>query len=198
NYYNWGIRFTDSDNNEHGLAFWWNARQWVDAANRGTDEYFLRNLYAACPPSSPGAVLNAGGWYGCPVLTTANAGSTAHAMAEGDPAHGTIQGSTPDLTSVSPSAIYSPSLPDFSATISNLVAVATSFRCSLRPTFTLEDCGTSATCSSATPLGSVTLDAANTIARGAASGTLTSGHFLAWRVTAGSCTSLQIQASATY
>jgi len=198
NYYNWGIRFTDSDNNEHGLAFWWNARQWVDAANRGTDEYFLRNLYAACPPSSPGAVLNASGWYGCPVLTTANAGSAAHAMAAGDPAHGTIEGSTPDLTSVSPSAIYSPSLPDFSGTISNLVAVATSFSCSLRPTFTLEDCGTSATCSSATPLGSVTLDAANTIARGAASGTLTSGHFLAWRVTAGSCTSLQIQASATY
>lgn len=190
NYYNWGIRFTDSDNNEHGMEYWWNAKQWVDAANLGTDQYFYRNLYTGCPPSSPGAVLNAAGWYGCPVLTTASAGSGAP--------HGLIQGNTPALTSVSTTAIYSPSLPDISGTITNVVAVATSFNCSLRPTFTLEDCGTSATCSSPTPLGNVTLAAANTITKATASGTLTGGHYLAWRLTAGSCTSLQIQASAAY
>lgn len=192
NYYNWVVRFTGSDNSEHGMEYWWNAKQWVDAANLGTDQYFYRNLYAGCPRSSPGAVLNADGWYGCPVLTTAGA------SAGGDPPHGTIQGSTPALTSVSTSAIYSPSLPDISGQISNVVAVATSFSCSLRPTFTLEDCGTSASCSSPTPLGSVTLDAGNTITKATASGTLTGGHYLAWRLTAGRCTSLQIQASAAY
>ncbi len=190
NYWNPLLELLDSKGRPHGMAYYWSSDQFVDMSE--SDENHFRALYQYEPgagPSSPGCDRNRGGWYGCKAVDTYNASSYAH---------GQLQGITPPLTSVSTSAIYSPSLLDISGTISNVVAVATSFRCSARPTFTLEDCGTSTSCSSPTPLGSVTLTAANTITKSAASAALTSGHYLVWRLTAGSCSELQIQASAAY
>ncbi len=84
--------------------------------------------------------------------------------------------------------------------IENFTATAASFTCTVNPTFTLEDCGTSAgTCATPTALASVTLAAANTITVGAiTSSTLTSGDYFAVMITAGTCTVLNASGSAEY
>ncbi len=84
-------------------------------------------------------------------------------------------------------------------TIENIEATASQFTCSVNPVVTLEDCGTSTTCASPTALGSVTLTAANTIIDGTiTSATITSGHYVAWLTTAGTCTSLSVSGSSSY
>ncbi len=113
--------------------------------------------------------------------------------------HGAVYGETPSLTSVTTSALYSPRLLNVSGTLANITALAATFTCSGNPTITLEDCGTSAACGSPAALASVTLTAANTITAGTVTTpALTSGHYLAWNVTAGTCTALQISGSASY
>ena len=113
--------------------------------------------------------------------------------------HGALYGETPSLTSVSTSALYSPRLNSVYGTLSDITAVAATFTCSVNPVLTLEDCGTGTSCASPTALASITLTAANTLTAGTiSSAPLTAAHYLAWSVTAGTCTALQISGSASY
>lgn len=109
-------------------------------------------------------------------------------------------GDTGNLTAVVSNGQYDPVKVVKSGTIENVVGTASAFTCSVNPVITLEDCGTSAgTCATPTALGSVTLTAANTLTGGSiTSATLTSGHYLAWETTAGTCTALNISASAEF
>lgn len=111
-----------------------------------------------------------------------------------------IQADTGNLTSIVASGQYNPVKVVKSGTIENIVGTASAFTCSVNPTITLEDCGTSAgTCASPTALGSATVTAANTSVDGTiTSATITAGHYLVWETTAGTCTSLNLSASAEY
>lgn len=89
-------------------------------------------------------------------------------------------------------ANFSPCKTNRSISIKNLEGVASgsTFTCATPPVITLQDCGTSAgSCGSPTPLAAVTISAANTITD---SGTtfpvaVSSGHYLAYQITAGTC-----------
>lgn len=111
-----------------------------------------------------------------------------------------IQADTGNLTSIVASGQYNPVKAVKAGTIENIVATASAFTCTGNPTITLEDCGTSAgACASPTALGSATVTAANTSVDGTiTSATITAGHYLVWETTAGTCTTLNLSASAEY
>jgi len=116
-------------------------------------------------------------------------------------ARGFIAANTGTLTSVVAGSQYSPIKVVANGTLENIVGTASVLTgCTTNPTFTLEDCGTSAgACASPTALGSVTISAANTLTDGTiTSATLTAGHYLAWETTAGVCTSTSISGSAEW
>jgi lysophospholipase L1-like esterase len=116
-------------------------------------------------------------------------------------ARGFISANTGTLTSVGIGSQYSPSKVVANGTLENIVGTASVLTgCTTNPTFTLEDCGTSAgACSSPTALASVTISAANTLTDGTiTSAPLTAGHYLAWETTAGVCTSASISGSAEW
>lgn len=119
--------------------------------------------------------------------------------------HGIVYGETTFLSSVSSGAIYSFGQNASGSTLNfrTLAAVAPTFSCSVDPTLTIEDCGSTAPpgneCSSPTPIASITLSAANTPVIVAVGGdTIANLHYYAWKVTAGTCTALQIQGMINY
>lgn len=84
------------------------------------------------------------------------------------------------------------------STVDNIVGSAYLFSCVSNPTITLYECGTSATCaSSPTTIGTVTVTAAGTAVDGTVSSSaIAAGDYVAWALTAGTCTSLDISAAA--
>lgn len=83
------------------------------------------------------------------------------------------------------------------STVDNIVGSAISFTCAVNPTITMFECGTSATCASPTTIGSATLTAAGTAVNGTVSSpSITAGDYVAWAITAGTCTSLDVTAAA--
>lgn len=85
-----------------------------------------------------------------------------------------------------------------SSTVDNIGASALLFSCVSNPTITLYECGTSATCSSSpVSIGSATVTAAGTVVDGTiSSAAITAGDYVAWEISAGTCTSLDISATA--
>lgn len=84
------------------------------------------------------------------------------------------------------------------STVDNLEGSASAFTCVGNPTVTMYECGTSATCaSSPVTIGTVTVTAAGTVVDGTVSApAITAGDYVAWAISAGTCTSLDISAVA--
>lgn len=84
------------------------------------------------------------------------------------------------------------------STVDNIVGSALLFTCVGNPTVTLYECGTTAACDSTpTTIGSVTVTAAGIATDGTvSSATIGAGHYVAWAISAGTCTSLDIAATA--
>jgi hypothetical protein len=83
------------------------------------------------------------------------------------------------------------------STVDNIEAAAQQFICSVNPTITFYECGTSTTCATPTTIGTATVTAAGTVVDGSVSSALISaGHYIAWALTAGTCTGLDISATA--
>lgn len=83
------------------------------------------------------------------------------------------------------------------STVDNLIGSATIFVCSVNPVVTFFECGTSATCASPTTIGTVTVTGfGQAFAGTVSSSAITAGDYVSWATTAGSCTSLDIAASA--
>jgi hypothetical protein len=83
------------------------------------------------------------------------------------------------------------------STVDNLVGSAYTFSCVSNPTITMYECGTSATCATPTAIGTVTVTAAGTRTNGTiTSAAVTAGDSVGWALTAGTCTSLDISATA--
>ncbi len=83
------------------------------------------------------------------------------------------------------------------STVVNLTGSATSFSCTGNPAITLYECGTSVTCTSPVIIGTVTVTAAaNAYAGTVNAPVITAGDYVAFAVSAGTCTSLDIQATA--
>lgn len=84
------------------------------------------------------------------------------------------------------------------STVDNLEGSASAFTCVGNPTVTMYECGTSSTCSSSpVTIGTVTVTAAGTVVDGTVSApAITAGDYVAWAISAGTCTSLDISAVA--
>lgn len=83
------------------------------------------------------------------------------------------------------------------STVDNLIGSASSFSCVSNPTITMYECGTSTTCTSPTTIGTVTITAAGTAATGTvSSAAITAGDFVGFAISSGTCTSLDISATA--
>lgn len=84
------------------------------------------------------------------------------------------------------------------STVDNITGSAISFTCAGNPTITLYECGTSATCaSSPTTIGSVTVTAAGTAIDGTVNNSaITAGDYVAWSISSGTCTTLDVSATA--
>lgn len=83
-------------------------------------------------------------------------------------------------------------------TVDNLIASAVTFSCVANPTITMYECGTSTTCA-VTPvtIGTVTVTAAGTATVGTVSNpAVTAGDYIGWAMTAGTCASIDISATA--
>lgn len=83
-------------------------------------------------------------------------------------------------------------------TVDNIEGAASAFSCVSNPTITFFECGTSSTCAaSPTTIGTATITAAGQVFDGTInSATITAGDYVAWALTAGTCTSLDISATA--
>jgi hypothetical protein len=96
------------------------------------------------------------------------------------------------LTSIS-STIGGYSKVSKASTVDNITGSAFLFSCISNPTITMYECGTSATCASPTTIGTVTVTAAGTaVSSSPSSSAITAGDYVAWAITAGTCTSLDI------
>lgn len=83
------------------------------------------------------------------------------------------------------------------STVDNLEASANAFTCATNPTITMFECGTSATCATPTTIGTATVTAASTVVDGTiSSAAITAGDYIAFAITAGVCTSLDIAVTA--
>lgn len=80
------------------------------------------------------------------------------------------------------------------STVDNIEGAASAFSCVSNPTVTFFECGTSTTCASTpTTIGTVTITAAGQVFDGTVSSSaITSGDYIAWAITSGTCTSLDI------
>lgn len=84
-----------------------------------------------------------------------------------------------------------------SSTVDNLIGSAVTFSCIANPTVTMYECGTSTTCSGPTTIGTVTVTAAGTLVAGTVSNSaITAGDYIGWAITAGTCASIDISATA--
>lgn len=83
------------------------------------------------------------------------------------------------------------------STVDNITVSALQFTCTVNPTVTLYECATSGTCAAPTTIGAATVTAAGTGVSGAISAaTINAGDFIAWAISAGTCTSLNVSATA--
>lgn len=83
------------------------------------------------------------------------------------------------------------------STVDNFEASATLFTCTGNPTVTLYECGTSATCASPTAIASATVTASGQAFDGTiTSAAITAGDYVAWAISAGTCASIDISATA--
>jgi hypothetical protein len=83
------------------------------------------------------------------------------------------------------------------STVDNMVAASTNLVCLTNPTISMLECGTSATCTSPTTLGTVTLTTSGTaVASSLSSTAISAGDYVAWSISAGVCTSLNVAAHA--
>lgn len=84
------------------------------------------------------------------------------------------------------------------STVDNLIGSAVTFSCVANPTITMYECGTSTTCaSSPVTIGTVTVTAAGTATVGTVSNpAVTAGDYIGWAITAGTCASIDIAATA--
>lgn len=83
------------------------------------------------------------------------------------------------------------------STVDNITGSSLSLTCTTNPTITMYECGTSTTCASPTTIGSVTVTTTGTATAGTvSSGVITAGDYVAWAITAGTCTSLDISVTA--
>jgi trimeric autotransporter adhesin len=83
------------------------------------------------------------------------------------------------------------------STVDNLEASANAFTCATNPTITMFECGTSTTCATPTTIGTATVTAASTVVDGTiSSAAITAGDYVAFAITAGVCTSLDITMTA--
>jgi len=84
------------------------------------------------------------------------------------------------------------------ATVDNIEGSAATFSCVSNPTITMYECGTSASCSSTpTTIGTVTVTSAGTVVDGTVSApAITAGDYVAFSITAGTCASIDIAATA--
>jgi hypothetical protein len=83
------------------------------------------------------------------------------------------------------------------STVDNIIASTNSLTCATNPTITLYECGTSTTCASPTTIGGVQVTASGTATPATiSSSAITAGDYVAWAVSAGTCTSLDIAATA--
>lgn len=84
------------------------------------------------------------------------------------------------------------------STVDNIVGSAVTFTCAGNPTITMYECGTTAACnSSPVTIGSVTVTAGGTATDGTInSATITAGDYVAFAISAGTCTALDIAATA--
>lgn len=84
------------------------------------------------------------------------------------------------------------------STVDNIEGSSYIFSCVSNPTITFYECGTSSTCAvSPTTIGTVTVTAAGQVFDGTISNAaITAGDYIAWAITAGTCTSIDISATA--
>lgn len=84
------------------------------------------------------------------------------------------------------------------STLDNLEVSANTFTCSVNPTITIFECGTSTTCAvSPTSMATATITAAGTVVDGTVtSSAVTAGDYVAFGITAGTCTNLTVEATA--
>lgn len=84
------------------------------------------------------------------------------------------------------------------STVDNLTGSSHyNFTCSVNPTVSLYECGSSTTCSGPTLIGSVTVTATGTAFVGTiSSSAIAAGDYIAWEESAGTCTSLNIYGQA--
>lgn len=135
-------------------------------------------------------------------------GLTASSMVATDGAKNLVSKGMPEtylpfasgsLTSIVANEIVGYGKTERAVTIENLAAAASTFTCPITsPVLTLFDCGTSAGACTAgtTTLGSVTVTGAAGVAGVIASANLAAGHYWAWEITGGSCTSLNVTGTA--
>lgn len=83
------------------------------------------------------------------------------------------------------------------STLDNLEVSAAAATCTVNATITLYECGTSTGCATPTAMGSATVVTAGTVVDGTLTSTaITAGDYVAWAISAGTCTSLDIAATA--
>lgn len=83
------------------------------------------------------------------------------------------------------------------STVDNIEVSAAALSCTTNPTITLYECGTDPTCATPTTIGSATLTTAGTVVDGTiTSAAITAGHYVAWAISAGACTVLDIASTA--
>ena len=84
------------------------------------------------------------------------------------------------------------------ATVDNIEGSAATFSCVSNPTITMFECGTSSTCaSSPVTIGTVTVTASGTVIDGTVSNpAITAGDYVAFSMTAGTCASVDVAATA--
>ena len=83
------------------------------------------------------------------------------------------------------------------STLDNLAGSSMLQVCVTNPTITLYNCGSSATCSSPTTMGSVTLTSTGQAFDGSISNSaINAGDYIAWGLSAGICTSIDLMGTA--
>lgn len=174
---------------------------WALYVNSGGNYFGGGITNGAC--STAGVVTStSGGLYGCSTLATAGAlttpgtGLSASAGTVSSNAVYQLSFQPGLLTSVTGTIAIFSTLSKAS-TVDNLVGSAYTFSCVSNPTVTMYECGTSATCAAPTAIGTVTVTAAGTRTNGTiTSAAVTAGDSVGWALTAGTCTSLDISATA--
>lgn len=79
------------------------------------------------------------------------------------------------------------------STVDNIVASALLLSCVANPTISFFECSTSATCAVPTTIGTVSVSTTGTATVGSiSSASITAGDYVAWAITTGTCTSLDV------